>query len=57
MLPQDYTICPPPPQKKIYIHSSKKVTQHDYDRLYFFYSGFLSIKLDIPRKPVYLSFD
>ena len=39
------------------IHSSKKVTQHDFDRLYLFYSGFLSIKLDIPRKPVYLSFD
>ena len=40
-----------------YIHSSKKVTQHDFDRLYFCYSGFLFIKLDIPRKPVYLPFD
>ena len=32
------------------IHSSKKVTQHDFDRLYFYYLGFLFIKLDIPRK-------
>ena len=35
----------------------KKVTQHDFDRLYFFYPGFLFIKLDISRKPVYLHFD
>ena len=41
------------------IHPSKKVTQHDFDRLYMyiFYPGFLFIKLDIPRKPVYLPFD
>ena len=32
------------------VHSSKKVTQHDFDRLYFYYLGFLFIKLDIPRK-------
>ena len=36
------------------IHPSKKVTQHDFDRLYFFYPGFLFIKFDIPRKPVYM---
>ena len=35
----------------------KKVTQHDFDRLYFFYPGFVFIKLDIPGKPVYLPFD
>ena len=35
----------------------KKVTQHDFDRLYFFYPGFLFTKIDIPRKPVYLPFD
>ena len=35
------------------IHPSKKVTQHDFDRLYIFYPGFLFIKFDIPRKPVY----
>ena len=40
----------------VYIHSSKKVTQHDFDRLYFYYLGFLFIKLDIPRKLVYLPF-
>ena len=34
----------------------KKVTQHDFDRLYFFYPGFLFIKLHI-KKPVYLPFD
>ena len=39
------------------IHSSKKVTQHDFDRLYFCYPGFVFIKLDIPRKLVYLPFD
>ena len=39
------------------IHPSKKVTQHDFDRLYLFYPGFLFIKLDIPGKPVYLPFD
>ena len=27
----------------ILLHPSKKVTQHDFDRLYFFYPGFLSI--------------
>ena len=32
----------------------KKVTQHDFDRLYFYYLGILFIKLDIPRKLVYL---
>ena len=25
----------------------KKVTQHDFDRLYFFYPGFLFTKIDI----------
>ena len=35
----------------------KKVTQHEFDRLYFFYPGFVFIKLDIPGKPVYLPFD
>ena len=30
--------------------------QHDFDRLYFCYSGFLFSKLDIPRKPVYFAF-
>ena len=39
------------------VHPSKKVTQHDFDRLYFFYPGVLFIKLDIPGKPVYLPFD
>ena len=39
-----------------HIHSSKKVTQHDFDRLYFYYLGFVFIKLDIPRKLVYLPF-
>ena len=34
----------------------KKVTQHDFDRLYFYYLGILFIKLDIPRKLVYLPF-
>ena len=28
------------------LHPSKKVTQHDFDRLYFFYPGFVFIKLD-----------
>ena len=40
-----------------HLHSSKKVTQHDFDRLYFCYPGFLFIKLEIPRKLVYLPFD
>ena len=39
------------------LHPSKKVTQHDFDRLYFFYPGILSIKFAIPRKSVYLPFD
>ena len=39
------------------IHPSKKVTQHDFDRLYFFYPGFLFIRFDIRRKPVYLPFE
>ena len=39
------------------LHPSKKVMQHDFDRLYFFYPGFLFIKFDIPRKPVYLPFE
>ena len=40
------------------IYPSKKVTQHDFDRLYLFYPGFdLFITLDIPGKPVYLPFD
>ena len=33
--------------QKVYIHPSKKVTQHDFDRLYLFYPEFLFIKLDI----------
>ena len=32
----------------------KKVMQHEFDRLYFFYPGFSFMKLDIHRKPVYL---
>ena len=36
---------------KIYVHPSKKVTQHDFDQLYFFDPGFLFLKFDIPRKP------
>ena len=40
-----------------HIHPSKKVTQHDFYRLYFFYPGLLSIKFAIPRKSVYLPFD
>ena len=39
------------------IHPSKKVMQHDFDRLYLFYPEFVFIKLDIPGKPVYLPFD
>ena len=35
----------------------KKGTQHDFDRLYFFYPGFVLIKLDILGKPVYLPID
>ena len=38
----------------IHVHPSTKVTQHNFDRLYLFYSAFLFIKLDIPRKHVYL---
>ena len=38
------------------MHSLKKVTQHDFDRLYFYYLGVLFIKLDIPRKLDYLPF-
>ena len=34
----------------------KKVTQHDFVRLYFYYLGFLFIKLDILRKLVCLPF-
>ena len=41
----------------VHVHPSKKVTQHDFDRLYFFYPGFLFIKLDISGKPVYMPFD
>ena len=40
-----------------YTPLKKKVTQHDFDRLYLFYPGFVFIKLDIPGKPVYLPFD
>ena len=39
------------------VHPSKNVTQHDFDQLYFFYPGLLSIKFAIPRKSVYLPFD
>ena len=45
-----------PKLQKLLLHSSKKVTQHDFDRLYFYYLGFLFIKLDIPRKLDYLPF-
>ena len=41
----------------MYLHPSKKVTHHDFDRLYLFYPGYVFIKLDIPGKPVYLPFD
>ena len=41
---------------EIKIYPLKKVTQHDFDR-YFFYPGFVFIKLDIPGKPVHLPFD
>ena len=41
----------------LYIHPSKKVTQHDFDRLYFFFPGFVFLTLDIPGSPVYLPFD
>ena len=39
------------------IHPSKKVTQHNFDRLNFLYPGFVLIKLDILGKPVYLPFN
>ena len=42
------------------MHPSKKVTQHDFNRLYLFCPlcpGFVFVKLDIPGKPVYLPFD
>ena len=39
------------------VHSSKRVTQHDFDRLYFCYPGFLFPKLDIPKKLICLSID
>ena len=39
------------------LHPSKKVTQHDFDRLYLFYPGFVFIKLIYPGKPVYLPFE
>ena len=42
---------------RIYIHSSKKVMQHKFDLVYFFYHGFVFIKFDITRKPVYVPFD
>ena len=35
----------------------KKVTKYNYDLLYFFYPGFVFIRLDIPGKPVYFSFE
>ena len=34
----------------------KKCTQHEFDRLYFFYPGFAFIKLHIPGKPVLITF-
>ena len=56
----EYLMTPPKKKKKniyIYIYTpQKKVTQHDFDRLYFDYLGFLFIKLDILRKLVYLPF-
>ena len=51
------TSCIPYLPTHTYIHPSKKVTQHDFDRLYLFYPGFVFIKLDIPGKPVYLPFE
>ena len=44
---------------KVYVKSTpfKKVTQLKFYRLYFFYPGFLFIKLDIPGMPVYLPFE
>ena len=57
----------PPPPPAVYhvilfikysdVHPSKEVTQHDSDRSYFFYPGFIFIKLGIPENPVYLHFD
>ena len=44
-------------EEKPHIHPSKKVTQHKFDRLDFFYPGFVFIKLDIPGKPVHLPFE
>ena len=38
------------------IHPSKRVTQHDFDQLYFFYPGFLFIKLEIPAKACLFAF-
>ena len=35
---------------KLKLHPSKKVTQHNFDRLYFIYPGFLFIKLNISGK-------
>ena len=31
--------------------------QHKFDLVYFFYHGFVFIKFDITRKPVYVPFD
>ena len=38
-------------------HPSKKVTQHGFDRLYFFNHTFIFVMLDINGKPVYSPFD
>ena len=40
-----------------YIYTLQKVTQHDFNQVYFFYPGFLFIKLDMYGRPVYLPFD
>ena len=40
----------------IILHPSKKVTQHEFDRLYFFYPGFLFIRFDIPIESLFIAF-
>ena len=52
-------ILPPPkqtPWRRPCIYPSKKVTQLDFDRLYFFSNGFIFVMLDITWKSVYFPF-
>ena len=44
-------------KKKLYTLQKSKIMQHDFDRLYFFYPGFVFMKLDIPGKPLDLPFN